>query len=182
MFTNCFLRSMTEYFDKPASQRSSVTWDNLLNQAKQYTWDMTLSTDIHYYPVWEKGNCGNLIPQSVQKLNGNNTIDTSIVPDYKIDLKIDTFHTKRKKNPYDVELEVSSPSNPTIKIEKVVYYLHYTMENPIVTMTNASKDFYLSLAVWGGFPIKAKVYLSNGRIVELYKDIDIPETSLVEDH
>ena len=51
MFTNCFLRAINEYINIQDTQ--NVTWNKLLNQAKQYTWDMTTATTIQYYPVWQ---------------------------------------------------------------------------------------------------------------------------------
>src|SRR5690606_23895783 len=87
MFTNCFLRSMTEHFDMPQAKAKKVSWDNLLNQAKVYTYNMTKTTRIKYYPVWEKRNCNGLVEQSLT--------DTSNVVQRDVTLNIATKKTWR---------------------------------------------------------------------------------------
>jgi Caspase domain len=166
MFTNCFLRALNEYIDMPADKTQNVTWDNVLAQAKQYTYDMTSTTSITYYPVWEKDNCGGnngLVPQ----------LDTSAVVERAATLSIETKKTLRLRNKYDVFLHVNYKPVGDLKIDSVTYFLDKTMTNPIVTVSNSEDNFFLSLAVWGSYPIKAKVYFNDNKQVDLYGNFNL---------
>lgn len=167
MFTNCFLRALNQYINLPADQSHLVTWDNILQQAKQYTFDMTSTTPITYYPVWEKSDCTSKVA-----LVGPMR-DTSLVQSVRAELSIKTKHKfLRFKNPYDVSLRVVYTPRNNVTIDSVTYFLHKTMENPIVTVYNAEDDFFLSLAVWGTFPIKAKLFFSDKTQMDLYKNFN----------
>jgi hypothetical protein len=167
MFTNCLLRALSESASTPSNQRYAVNWDNILNQTKQYTSAMThtVSPKNWYYPVWEKSDCTGL--------HGQDLVDTTQVVDYQIKFDVESKRRFRLRNRTDVNLTVSLPDNSPVKIEKVIYYLHKSMENPIVERDNEDEDFFLSLAVHGTFPLKAKVYLSNNTIVDMYKNFKL---------
>ncbi|MCG7855482.1 caspase family protein [Flavihumibacter sediminis] len=153
MFTNCFLRAINEYIRMPSNEKENVTWENVLERTKQYTWNMTSTTSSAYYPVWE------IMDET----------NTSPVTEYGIKFNVKTKRTKRLRNKYDLNLTVVSTDNK-YKIEKVVYYLHNTFIPPIVEVSDKEDDFHLYRAVWGTFPIKATVYLTNGKVVDLYKN------------
>lgn len=164
MFTNCFLRAFGEYSD--LEDINKVSWDNLLQQCKQYTYDMTRFTSIKYYPVWEKINCFN--DSTIQ----TSSIDTSAIRN-NISLKIECKKQIRTKNPYDIELKLIGDKAEISKIAKVVYFLDETMPKPTVTVSKNTNNFYYGyFSISGEFPIKAKVYYLDGKIVDLYENID----------
>ncbi len=171
MFTNCFLRALNEYFDMPADKMQNVTWDNVFGQAKQYTYDMTSTTSITYYPVWQVDNCA--VHDSGLSSLTSQSVDTSAVIKRAATLSIETKKTFRLKNKYDVYLHVNYKSDNDVKIDSVTYFLDRTMINPIVTVSNSGDNFFLSLAVWGSYPIKAKVYFNDNKQVDLYGNFNL---------
>jgi hypothetical protein len=163
MFTNCFLRALTEQINMPLAQSSKVGWENLLKQAKEYTYNMTKTTSIRYYPVWEKKDCNGLVNQSY--------IDSSKAETYAV-LNLKCSKSTSGKNPYLVNLSVRNLS-PERKITKVVYFLHNTFRYPEVMVKNTEANFQYSFTVWGEFLIKAKVFFEDGLIVDAYENIDL---------
>ncbi|WEA00713.1 pYEATS domain-containing protein [Mucilaginibacter sp. SJ] len=170
MFTNCFLRALNEYLDGDPSQNSKLTWANVLDRAKTYTSDMTSQTSIHYWPVWKMRDCNTLTEQYL----------TNIETAEKRDVTFNVVSRKRLRlrNPYDVYLSITNKSG--LKIDSVTYFMHKTMPHPTMSVTNGANNFYLSLAVWGTFPIKAKVYFQDGKVFELYKNIDFKNRETIE--
>lgn len=162
MFTNCFRRTFDEYSDM--TDINKVTFDNLLKQCKEYTYDMTRTTRLKYYPVWERGNCdGGIVAQ----------LSDTIVPIKNIALDISCAKKNRSRNPYDINLELSGPKEEMALIKKVVYFLDVEMPKPIVTSTKREDNFYYGyFSVRGEFPIKAKVYYTDGTVIELYDSIN----------
>ncbi len=172
MFTNCFLRTLKEYIETP--NLSMVTWDNLLQQCKQYTYDMTSSTRIKYYPVWEKSNCSEKI--ALDSNLSSILIDTTSISN-KISFSIKCSKAQRGRNPYFVQLKIEGSPNEINSITKVEYYLDATMPKPIVPIVNKSKNFEYGFSVWGEFPIKAKVFYSDGKVIDLYGEIDFKNSN-----
>jgi len=71
-----------------------------------------------------------------------------------------------------VQLKIEGSPNEINSISKVEYYLDATMPKPIVPIVNKSKNFEYGFSVWGEFPIKAKVFYSDGKVIDLYGEID----------
>jgi hypothetical protein len=168
MFTNCFLRALNEYINMPENRSASVTWDNLLQQAKEYTWDMTSTTKIQYYPVWELTQCGGpsgLVPQSI----------VGAVKDRNVVFSIEKKRTLRVKNPYNIYLKVKYEPVNGITLDSVTYFLDKTFTDSIVTVYNRQEDFAYTLGVYGSFPLKAKAWFSDGRKVDLYGDFSLSD-------
>ena len=150
----------------PENKSASVTWDNLLQQAKEYTWDMTSTTKIQYYPVWELNQCGNpsgLVPQSF----------TGPVKDRDVVFSIEKKRTLRFKNPYDIYLKVKYEPVNGITLDSVTYFLDKTFKDSIVTVYNVHDDFAYTLGVYDSFPLKAKAWFSDGRKVDLYGNFSL---------
>jgi hypothetical protein len=171
MFTNSFLQALTYYINLPANKRDLVYWDNILEQAKQNTIQMTSTTKGPYYPVWQT-SCNNpfgIIPQTI--------VDTS---EGRIPAITFTITTRRIwwrfRRPYDAILHVTSDTN-VYKIDSVTYYLDRSFNDSIVTVPNTGNDFYYKLELWGTFPVKARVYLSDGHTVDLYKNFNFGNRS-----
>ncbi|EHQ27071.1 pYEATS domain-containing protein [Mucilaginibacter paludis] len=166
-FTGYFLRSLNEYIAYNEKKRSEVNWSNVLDRAKTYTSNWTATTPIPTHPIWQLRQCGTpiFISGEVKYLQSFDAVEKR-----DVSLKITSRRRLRFKNPYDVTLNVINASNNPI--DSVQYFLHYTMEHPVLTMTNPEQDFYLSMALWGTFPIKAKVFFADGKVYDLYKNFD----------
>jgi len=165
MFTNCFLRALDQYIDMPDGGSDKVSWSNLLGQAKAYTDEMTRTTPVPYFPVWETDDCGNgpqLKPQ----------IDSTLEAKRDVKFSIDVRFAFRLHNRHDVILNVRYQPVNSIRIDSVTYFLDKTFAQPVVTVKDSKHDFYYKLKVWGTFPIKAKVYFNDGRVIDLYKNFD----------
>lgn len=164
LFTNSFLKAMFEYFNLPDNQAAKINWNDLLDQTSSYTRDITSQTSITYHPVWEIYDCA--------ETNAYKRVKTSAPESRNMTFTVETkrrlFHGGL---PFNVRLQVIN--NSGILIDSVVYFLHKTMENPVVTRTNHARNFLLSMNVWGEFPVKAKVYFADGKIVELYQNFNL---------
>lgn len=174
MFTNCFLRTLKEYIETP--NLSMVTWDNVLKQCKQYTYDMTSSTRIKYYPVWEKSNCSEKM--AFDSSQSSISIDTLPIAN-KVSLIIKCSKAERGRNLYFVKLKIEGSISEINSISKVEYFLDATMTMPIVLRVNKNKNFEYGFSVWGEFPIKAKVFYLDGKVVDLYGEIDFKNSSKI---
>jgi hypothetical protein len=215
MFTNCFLRTLNEFFE--TTNITMVNWENLLQQCKQYTYDMTSSTSITYYPVWEKTNCNELLAinaldigltmrsiatipisdittspisniatlpiSNIETIPISNietlpilNIDTLPILN-KVSLNISNSKAQKRKNHNSINLSISGNSSEINSISKVQYFLDITMPKPIVTNTNQSKNFSYEFSVWREFPIKAKVFYKNGKVVDLYGEINFKKSN-----
>ena len=157
MFINCFLRAFNEII----SEGTQSTWDNVLKRAKQYTFDMTGTTTIQYYPVWEVQTCEKDV------INRNDNDDDVIDDDGEIQFSCSQgrYDNVQNRQFYEISLTIQG-SKP---ISKVIYFLHYTMNEPVVEKYNENENFLYKMNVWGYYLVKAKVYYENGKVVELYK-------------
>lgn len=161
MFTICFLNAFGSYIN--SGQTTKNDWDILLEQAKQYTYDMTSKYPIQYYPVWEKRFCTNETTRDVD--------DRSIKgKELTFNISCNKTQIKSNKQRYDVKLTIDGDDNHSL-IEKTVYYLDRTMEQPTIEKADASNNYLCEINVWKEYPIKAKVYLKDGRIVDIYNKI-----------
>lgn len=94
-------------------------------------------------------------------------------------LKIETEKINRSKY-WRVNLAVIATNDTANPIEKVVYFLHYTMPRPKVEITYSDNDFLYSFKVWGGYEIKVKVFFSDGTIEDIYGEIILDKKDKIE--
>jgi hypothetical protein len=166
MFTNSFLRALDQYIDMPAGAADKVSWSNVLGQAKSYTDEITRNTPVPYFPVWETDDCGNG-PQLKPQIDSTLGAVRDVV--FKTEVQ---FAWWRIHNRHDVILTVKYRPMNGLKIDSVTYFLDKTFKQPVVTVKTTNNNFYYKLGVWGTFPIKAKVYFNDGRVMDLYKNFN----------
>lgn len=159
IFTNCLLRTMNELFSNANANFNSHTWVNLLEQARQYTYDETTSLNHSYSPIWDEFD-----PVTSQMTISNGTT----ADDLNVHLNVDVNRRWSFIRPYQVNLTVTSNDNS--KIDKVIYFLDKTMPKPIDTPLRQD-NFWLGMQVYGGYPIKAKIYFRDGRVKELFENL-----------
>lgn len=77
--------------------------------------------------------------------------------------KIVYTHNKKNKNTkwHDFKIYIANSSMNFDKIEKVIYHLHPTFENPEMEVENRDDNFGIGLTVWGEFEISADIYFTN---------------------
>lgn len=169
MFTNCFLRALTESLDsRPAAL---VNWDNLLEQCKEYTLDMTITTPTQYYPVWEKTKCNSTDSLTAPHFLALMEEEPSKVSHISRRVKLSILVSKEEESDQriDIKLKLSGPSTEIAAISKVEYFLDAKMFNPKVMCINKNERFAYEFSTMKGFPMKAKVFYNNGIVVDLYE-------------
>ena len=70
-------------------------------------------------------------------------------------------------NPYLVTVQLVSTPELAPYIDRVTYYLHPTFRPSVVTRYYPEDNFALQFNAWGSFTLNAKVYLTNGEVVDL---------------
>ena len=73
-------------------------------------------------------------------------------------------HAAQKVNPdlYDVIIRLGAHNDKAFQyIDRVVYHLHDSFDDPTREVTDPSKNFELKVSAWGQFEIKADVYVSG---------------------
>ncbi len=167
-----FTRSLLEAFDQTIATTYSghCNWEAILEQAYSFTFARTKYYHFDSYPVWVPKECEAAVPKF--------EIDTSIVRP-RFELVIDTKKGRRSffrgRQWYSSSIEIKNLSDD--KIDSVQYYLDVTMPSPIVTEDNVETGFSHNISTYDTFPIKARVYFSDGRVEEEIKDIEFPVSS-----
>lgn len=166
IFTKNFLKAFNENINQQSAESS---WDEILAKSKEYTFRFTRNTTYPHYPVWEKSNCASLIEQTI--VETSEPVASSL---FKVTSTPRPSSMWPSRNGYHyVDFSVESPK----PIDSVTYLLHYTMPKPKVTRTNSDENFRYRISVWGEFPVKAKIYYSDGNIEEQYQDIKFAMTN-----
>ncbi len=70
-----------------------------------------------------------------------------------------------------IEARLEAPPHFLTEIDRVTYYLDPAFNPSVVTRYSAEDGFLLSFVTPGPFPLAAKVYLTDGTVVELERAI-----------
>lgn len=77
------------------------------------------------------------------------------------------WKVKNNTNYYRIIVSLDSRDPRALaEVERVVYYLHKSFENPVREVTDPRKHFAMKTAAWGEFTIRADVFL-RGKTVSL---------------
>lgn len=72
------------------------------------------------------------------------------------------WKVKNARNYYRIIVSLDSRDPRTLgQVERVVYYLHKSFENPVREVTDPRKHFAMKTAAWGEFTIRADVFLRD---------------------
>lgn len=160
IFTNSFLRAFKEAVS--SKDENVVNWESILNKSKNYTFSRTKRTRLKHYPIWEIKDCEKLVVQSVVEKDLPTNNAQFIVDSEKVRGSI--FKSRFR----NVKMSI----NGLQEVDSVTYFLHHTMPNPTITLTNNSEDFEYNISVWGEFEIKARIYYKSGEIEEIIGEIE----------
>lgn len=64
---------------------------------------------------------------------------------------------------YRLNVYVDGPDSILSKIKEVTYYLDPSFKQSVVTTSNSKDRFALHLNVWGRFPVRGEIWLTDGR-------------------
>lgn len=68
----------------------------------------------------------------------------------------------KQKSDYTVKVKLESTNPDAMRsVQKVIYHLHNSFQDPMREVTNGSNGFELSFTAWGQFEIKAYIYVKG---------------------
>ena len=68
---------------------------------------------------------------------------------------------------------IESTNSGLDKIDNVIYNLHYTFPNPVVTIKTRDDQFRLNAGGWGTFVIYAHINFEDDTILELEHELEL---------
>jgi hypothetical protein len=82
--------------------------------------------------------------------------------------KIDLTNKDSKQKWYSISLFLDADKSSELdNVKEVIYYLHPTFEDQIVTTKNRSDSFNIDIKVWGQFNVAAKITFKDGKVMHL---------------
>jgi hypothetical protein len=92
--------------------------------------------------------------------------DTSIIRGYTLRAACHQLSSSRSTRWYRISLTIESADSHSI--DSVKYFLHYSMSRPRVTIASADNQFECGFSVHEDYPVKAIIYLKNGRSLDVF--------------
>jgi hypothetical protein len=182
IFTKSFIDAFNEII---SSKKLVCTWNNILTSAKRLTQDQTTQPQYRNYPlpifasvpVWLALKCQEIISKSPEAVNTSLELLESKFVVQPSKYRFPFFGYRKKRH---VEISIVSDK----KIDSVVYFLHHSFKDSIVTLKYDTLNIHFNYGltkVWGEFPIKAIVYYFDGTFEVLQQEVIFDEGDPIYD-
>lgn len=176
VFTNNFIASCNYYLRN--ENRNLVNIDNILERAKDYTYNETQrmyinnhepQTNEHrpHYPLWSFNRRPSLI------------FTKDFTPSqFNIEYTVQKLSRQEKRHyhtrdDYRIVMNIKGDQSIIDSIKEVKYILHHTFRHPVVIATDKENDYKYVLFVWGEFLLRAEITLKNESVIDVAKDLKL---------